>query len=134
MAAFAGRALRIEVSLDGGTTYTAIVGSTSDNFSITKEGINITDKDDEGVQTFLDDAVGSWAMEGGWEGIIKDDDLISFMADVDQFTYDARVNIGGLATFSGKFGITSVQVTGADGAEAATYQGSLVSSGTIVQS
>lgn len=131
MAAMAGRALRIKISLDGGTTYTAIVGSTSDNFTITKEGINITDKDDAGVQTFIDDAVGTWAMEGGWEGIIKDADLIEFMNDVDQFTYDAEIDVGGLGTYSGKFGIATTQVTGAEGAEAATFQGTIASSGTI---
>lgn len=131
MAALAGRALRIKISLDGGTTYTSIVGSTSDNFTITKEGINITDKDDIGVQTFIDDAVGSWSMEGGWEGVIKDDNLVTFMADVGQFTYDAQVAVGGLGTFEGLFGITSMQVTGAEGSEAVTFQGTIVSSGTI---
>lgn len=131
MAAFGGRGLRIRISLDGGTTYTAITGSTSDNFEITKSGIPITDKDDLGVQTFIDDEVGEWAMSGGWEGIVKDTNLIAFMNDTGQFTYDAEVAVGGLGTYTGKFGITSTQVSGAEGAEAATYQGTIVSSGTI---
>jgi len=131
MAAFAGRALRIKISLDGGSTYTAIVGSTSDNFTITKAGIVITDKDDAGVQTFIDDAVGEWAMSGGFEGICKNDDLLTFMADVDQFTYDCQVDVGGLGTFAGKFGITSYGVTGAEGTEPGTVSGELASSGTI---
>ena len=131
MAALAGRALRIEISLDGGTTYTAIVGSTSDNFTVTKEGIEITDKDDVGVQTFIDDAVGKWAMSGGWEGIIKDTDLIEFMNDVDQFTYDMKVTLGGLGTYTGTFGMSEIQVTGAEGAEAVTFSGSITSSGAI---
>ena len=131
MPAFAGRALRIKISLDGGTTYTAIVGSTSDNFTITKAGIAITDKDDAGVQTFIDDAVGEWAMSGGFEGICKNDDLLTFMNDVDQFTYDCQIDVGGLGTFEGKFGITSYGVTGAEGTEPGTVSGELASSGTI---
>jgi predicted secreted protein len=131
MAAFAGRALRIKISLDGGTTYTAIAGSTSDNFTVTKEGINITDKDDAGVQTFIDDAVGTWAMEGGFEGFTKDADLVALINDVDQFTYDCEIDVGGLGTYAGKFGFSSMQLTGAEGAEACTMTGSLVSSGTI---
>lgn len=131
MAAMAGRALRIKISTDGGTTFTAINGSTSDNFTVTKEGIEITDKDDVGVQTFIDDAVGKWSMAGGFEGVLKDDVLIEFMADVDQFTYDCEILVGGLGTWAGKFGLTDLNPTGAEGPEGVTYTGSLASSGTI---
>lgn len=131
MAHFGGRALRIKISLDGGATFTAITGATSDNFTINREGINVTDKDDVGVQTFIDDEVGSWAMEGGFEGYITDDDILQFANSTTQFTYDAQVAVGGLGTYAGKIGLTSYGVTGAEGAEAATFSGSIVSSGTM---
>lgn len=131
MAAMAGRALRIRISLDGGTTYTAIVGSTSDNFTITKEGIVITDKDDLGVQTYIDDAVGTWAMSGGFEGILSNDDLLTLMNNTGQFSYACQIQVGGLGTYQGNFGLTDINPTGAEGAEAITFTGNLVSSGAI---
>ena len=109
MPALAGRALRIKY--DSGAGAVAIVGSTSDNFTITKEGINITDKDDAGVQTFLDDAVGTWAMEGSIEGILKDDTLMALLESTTQ--------------------VTSFNPTGAEGAEAVTFTANLASSGEI---
>lgn len=130
MAALAGRGLRIKYSADG-STYTAIVGSTSDNFSITKEGINITDKGDAGVQTFIDDAVGTWAMEGGFEGILKDATIMALVNSTTQFTYDFQVDIAGIGTYEGKFGITNFNPTGAEGAEAVTFTATIVSSGAI---
>lgn len=132
MAAVSGRSLRIKYSSDGGTTYTAITGATSDNFTITIEGVPITDKDDAGVQTFLDDEVGTWAMEGSIEGILKDDTLMALIADpTGNFTHDFEIDIAGIGTFEGKFGITSFNPTGAEGAEAVTFTANLASSGTI---
>lgn len=131
MAAVSGRSLRIKYSSDG-TTYTAITGATSDNFTITVEGIPITDKDDAGVQTFIDDEVGTWAMEGSIEGILKDDTIMALIADpTGNFTHDFEVDIAGIGTFVGKFGITSFNPTGAEGAEAVTFTANLASSGTI---
>lgn len=131
MAAMAGRALRIKISLDGGTTFPVITGSTSDNFTVTREGINITDKDDLGVQTFIDDSMGTWSMEGGFEGVTKDADLIGLIMSTTQFTYDCEIDVGGLGTFTGKFGFTTYGNSGAEGTEANTFTGALVSSGTI---
>lgn len=129
MAAMAGRAIRI--AYDSGSGAVDIVGSTQDNFEITKEGINITDKDDAGVQTFIDDAIGTWAMSGGVEGILKDTTILDLMDSGDNFTFDMEITVGGLGTYAGKFGITNFSVTGEDGAEAGTFSMQLSSSGTI---
>lgn len=129
MSAMAGRAIRI--AYDSGSGAVDIVGSTQDNFEITKEGIPITDKDDLGVQTFMDDAVGTWAMSGGVEGILKDTSMITLANDTGQFTYDMEVTVGGLGTYTGKFGISNFAVTGEEGANSATFTMQLVSSGTI---
>lgn len=130
MAAAAGRALRIKYSSDG-ITYTAITGATQDGFTITREGINITDKDDSGVQTFIDDAVGTWAMEGSIEGVLKDDTLMALLEATDNFTADFQVEVAALGTWEGKFGITNFNPTGADGTTPITFTATLVSSGTI---
>jgi predicted secreted protein len=129
MAAMAGRAIRIAIG--SGVSAVEVVGSTQDNFEITKEGINITDKDDAGVQTFLDADIGTWAMSGGVEGILKDATVIALMDPTDNFTADMEIAVGGLGTYTGKFGITSFSVTGEDGAEAATFSMQIVSSGAI---
>lgn len=129
MAAAAGRAIRI--AYDSGSGAVDIVGSTQDNFEITKEGIMITDKDDAGVQTMLDDAVGTWAMSGGVEGIIKDTTILALANDDAQMTYDMEIAVAGLGTYSGKFAITNFSVTGAEGAEPATFSFQIASSGAI---
>lgn len=133
MAAAAGRAIRIKFDADGAGAGTAavIVGSTSDNFEIAKEGINITDKDDDGVQTFLGNVVGTWSMSGGVEGVLKDDTILALANDATQFTYTMEIDVAGLGTYRGLFGLTNFSVTGADGAEPATYSFQLASSGAI---
>jgi predicted secreted protein len=129
MAALAGRAVRIAIG--SGVSAVEVVGSTQDNFEITREGINITDKDDDGVQTFIDTTIGTWAMSGGVEGVLKNTSIVTLVDPTDNFTTDMEIAIGGLGTYAGKFGITSFSVTGADGAEAATFSMQIVSSGTI---
>lgn len=131
MAGMSGRAIRIKVSGDNGLTYTAVEGSTSDNFSITREGILITDKDDLGVQTFIDGDIASWAMSGGFEGILKTGTIMEVYNSTTQFTLDCQILVGGLGTYTGKFGFTDCSVTGADGTDPATISGNIVSSGTI---
>ena len=133
MAAAAGRAIRIALDADGAGAGLAadIVGSTQDNFEITKEGINITDKDDAGVQTFLDSAVGTWAMSGGVEGILKDTTIRDLMDAGDAFTATMEITVAALGTYRGLFGITIFSVTGQEGAEPATFSMQIASSGTI---
>lgn len=129
MAAMAGRAVRI--SIGSGVSAVEVSGSTQDNFEITREGINITDKDDNGVQTFIDATIGTWAMSGGVEGILKDTSIMTLIDPTDTFTTNMEIAVGGLGVYAGKFGITNFTVTGADGAEAATFSMQIVSSGTI---
>lgn len=130
----AGRAIRLSLSTDGGTTYNVIVGSTQDNFEISREGVNITDKDDVGVQTFLDDVVGVWAMSGGVEGVLKSgaaSALLPLANSNTTFTADIQIAVAGFGTYEGKYGITNFSVNGADGSDPATYSMQLTSSGTI---
>lgn len=133
MPALAGRDFRIKYSSDGGTTYTAVAGSTQDNFTINTEGIDITDKDDSGVRTFLAGAgnKGTWNMEGGIEGVLKDSTLLAEVADpTSDFLLDFQFELAGIGTFEGTFGISSYNPTGPAGAEAVTFSATLMSSGT----
>lgn len=132
MPALAGRDFRIKYSSDG-VTYTAIAGSTSDNFTINVEGIDITTKDDDGVRTFLGGAgnKGTWNMDGGIEGVLKDDTLLARVADpTTDFLEEFELEILGIGTFAGQFGISSFNPTGGMGAEAVTFTANLQSSGT----
>lgn len=128
MAASAGRNLRIK--FDPGAGAVAVTGSTQDGFEITKEGIPITDKDDAGVQTFLDEP-GTWAMSGNVEGYTKDDTILLLANDSTTFLYDVEIDVAGLGTYSGSFGITNFSATGVEGAEAITFTMTIASSGAI---
>lgn len=130
MAAAAGRDLRIKY--DPGTGAVVIAGATSDNFSITREGINITDKDDLGVQTFIDDAIGTWAASGSVSGNLVDTTLLLLANSETAFTADFEVQVAGLGTYAGSWGITEFSTEGAEGAETMTFSCSLVSSGSLV--
>lgn len=132
MAATSGRAIRIKIDADGAGpgAAVAIVGSTQDNFEIAREGINVTDKDDAGVQTFLDE-VGTWAMSGGVEGILKDTTILDLVQQGDTFTQTMEIQVAGLGTFRGQFGITNFSVTGPNGSDPATFTMQIASSGTI---
>lgn len=129
MSSMAGRALRIYFNDGGGEL--ALEGETSSNFTITRDGIDVTDKGDGPVRTYIDDAVGSWAMEGGFEGVVKSARLLQLANSTSQFTAPFRIMIGTLGEYTGLFGITSIAVSGAEGAEAVTFTGSIVSSGAI---
>lgn len=129
MAAIAGRDIRIKISLDGGTTYTSVTGSTGDNFQIGKTGIVTTDKDDNGVETYISGAVGRWTMGGSVSGVIKDDNILAFMNDHTQFDFDGQVLISGEGTYEGMFGLTNMSVDGPDGDGAATFTLDIVANG-----
>lgn len=127
----AGRAIRIARGTSPGEV--AIVGSTQDNFEITREGINITDKDDLGVQTFDETTVGTWAMTGTVEGVLKDTTILALLDATADMTDDFVIDVAGLGTYAGKFALTGFSVNGADGAEPATFTFNIASSGTITR-
>ena len=77
--AYAGRALRIKIDTDS-TSPAVIAGSTNDNFTITRAGIEVTNKDDGANRTFIADALGSWSMDGGITAVMSDDDYASLYA------------------------------------------------------
>lgn len=131
MAKVAGRKVRWSLSTDGGTIYTAFGGSTTDGFTFNAESINVTDKDDEGWQTLLNE-VGVRSAEGTVTLYIEDTVIAALLLNSPtDFLHDLQFEIQGLFDVTGEFFITSFAPTGAEGAEAATAEVSFQSSGPL---
>lgn len=130
MAAALGRDLRIKYDSTGGGTYVAVAGAKSDDLTITNEGVDITDKDDSGWQTFLD-APGRKTIGGTVEGVLVSDEFIALAMSNTKITGAFEIDVTDLGTLTGVFALTEVQVTGAEGAEATTFTATLASSGAI---
>lgn len=129
MAAQAGRKLRIKYSSDG-ITYTAVAGARSDNFTINREGIDITDKDDSGVRTMLADT-GTFSIDASVEGVLKGDTLLTLAADPTQTSlFDFEIDVDGIGTFTGSWYLGNFTSSGGQGAEAVTFTANIQSSGT----
>jgi len=130
MAASAGRALRIKY--DSGSGAVAIAGAKTDSFSIANEPINITDKDDSGVQTLLDD-IGTQSVSMNVEGVLKDGTLIALAANAAEGTalHDFEIDVAAIGTLSGAWFISNFDVNGAEGTDPTTFTCSLTSSSDI---
>ena len=122
--AISGRKLRI--SRDG----VAIVGARTDNFTISNEPIDITDKDDAGWSTMLADA-GVRSIEADVEGVLKDATLLGVSVGTASLLLEAcTIEVEGIATFSGDFYLNSIEL-GGEQEDAVTFSATLASSGVI---
>lgn len=132
MAAKSGRKLRIKYSTDG-TTYAAIAGARSDSFTVANEMIAITDKDDAGIRTLLDD-IGSQAISLAVEGVLTEDTFIDLAVNAGEGSaiHYFQVDVIGLGTLTGQWFIANFQSTGADGTDPTTFTCALESAGAIV--
>lgn len=129
MAKIAGRKVRWNLSTDGGSTYTAFAGSTSDGLEFSAEAINVTDKDDSAWQTLLDD-IGTRSLSGTVTLYIENTTIMALILDnPTDFLHDLKLEVEGIFDIEGEFFISSVSMTGAEGAEAATLEVSIQSSG-----
>lgn len=128
MAAQAGRKIRIKY--DSGAGAAVIAGARSDNFTINREGIDITDKDDDGVRTMLADT-GTFSIDATVEGVLTDDTLLALAADPTQTAlYDFEIDVSGIGTFVGTWFLGNFSSTGAEGSEPVTFTANIQSSGT----
>lgn len=131
MAAFAGRDIRIAYSSDSGVTYTNIAGAKTDGFNISREGIDITDKDDAAARTFLAKP-GQFSVDANIEGLLSDSTLLELALDNTSTTLPYfRVTVGGEGSFAGEWFISGFEVSGSEGSEAATFTANIQSSGTV---
>lgn len=129
--AVAGRKVRWSLSTDGGTTYTPFAGSTSDGIDFTNEPIDITDKDDSGNQTLLDDT-GKKSASGTSTIYVEDTTILALVLDSPTtYLHDLKLEVEGLYDVTGQFFIGTVSNAGEEGASAATMEVSLTSSGAI---
>lgn len=128
--AMKGRDLRIEYSADD-TNYTVVAGARSDSLTFNSESINITDKDDGGVQVLLDD-VATKSMSLSCTGILKDDTFLTLAqaATSDTSLHFFRISVGSLVTLKAKFFIESFELSGEESGET-TFTMSLVSGSAV---
>ena len=133
MAAESGRDLRIEYSSDG-ITYNVVAGARTDSLTFNNEAIDITDKDDAGVRTYLDDiAVKSMSLSCTGVATASTFSALAAAAASGTALHDFRVAFGSFATYTGSFFITSFEAIG-EQADTITFTLSLESSGTITAS
>lgn len=128
MAALAGRKVRVQVG--SGVGAADVAGAQTDELVINREHIDITDKDDAGVRTFLGE-IGVISLSMTCSGILKDDTLIDWASDSTDVLKAMSFVITGIGTYAGQFGVASFTQGGNDGAEAATFQATFESAGAI---
>jgi len=134
MAATAGRNLRIWYDADGagGTAAVAVAGARTESLTFNNEAIDITDKDDAGVRTLLDD-IGTKSMDLSCEGVLVDNTLIELAhgATTSAATHTFEIEIAGIRRYTGLFFISSFEASGAEGTDPVTFTMSLQSSGAV---
>lgn len=124
MAAIAGRKVRVQVAT------TNVAGAQTDELVINREHIDITDKDDVGIRTFLTE-IGTFSMSMTCSGVLVDDTLIDWASDSTDVLKTMTFVITGIGSYSGSFGVASFTQGGNDGAEAATFQATFESAGAV---
>lgn len=141
MAATNGRRVRIKYDADGAGVGTPVViaGARTDSLTINNTEIDITDKDDAGIMTLLDDvAVQSIAMS--CEGLLVGTQLEALAqgtstagSSLPYFVFEVLDQSDTIVvTYSGTFFIQSFEI-GAGYEEAATFTASFISSGAVTR-
>lgn len=132
MTAESGRDLRI--SYNPGAGMAVVAGARTDSLTFNNEAIDITDKDDAGVRTYLDD-IGVKSMSLSCTGVAKASTFAALAAAAGPGTalHSFQVEFGSFATYTGEFFITSFEATG-EQADTITFTMSLESSGAITAS
>ena len=130
MAADAGRNLRIKYDSGGGSV--VIAGARADTITTAVETIDITDKDDAGVVTLLDD-IATKGFSLSVEGVLKDTVLLvlAHAATAAAALHDFEILITGLGTYAGSFAITNFESAGSEGTDPMTFSCALTSSGAV---
>lgn len=121
----AGR--KVKVYRGNPSTGTAFVGVTSKTISINNEAIDITNDDDDGFRTLLEDpAVRS--MDISAEGVLKADGPISDAISANSLLEGYTIEIEGVGEVSGDFYVSGLELT-APTNEAVRYSTTFMSSG-----
>lgn len=130
MAAKAGRKLRVKY--DSGAGAAVIAGARTDGLTINNEMIDITDKDDAGIRTLLDD-IGVQSLSMSCEGVLLNDTLAGLARGAGEGSalHDMEFEDDGVGTYAGSFFITSFEYSGAEGTDPATFSCQFESSGAV---
>lgn len=129
MTAVAGRKIRI---YEGTTvaTGTLVAGARSDSITINNEGIDITDKGDDGWRTMLNDA-SVRTVEMSVEGVLKGSSLIAqSLGPTNDLLGDYVIDIDGIGEVAGEFYFQNFAIS-APHDDAATFTATIQSSGEI---
>lgn len=127
--AVSGRKVRIKY--DSGAGAAVIAGARTDNFAINRTPIEVTDKDDSGVRTYLNE-IGTFSIDADLEGVLINDTLMDLASDpTTGVAEDFELDVQGIGTFAGVFFISAFTVAGADGDNPATFTCNIQSAGAI---
>lgn len=136
MVASAGRKLRIAYDADGpgGSAAVVIAGARTDSLTIGNTSIDITDKDDAGIVTLLDD-IGTQQITLSVEGVLKDTTLMVLADSAGEGTalHYFDIAISTLRTYSAFFFISDFEMSGEEGDSPMTFTCTLTSSGTVTK-
>lgn len=131
MAANAGRKLLVDLDDFAGGLEATIVGQTTGTITVNREAIDVTTKDDNGVQTLLAD-IGKFSVEISFEGILEDSTLATIaFNDAPTSLGAGTITIGSIGTLTGNWFLSAFTITGEDGPNAIGYTATLMSSGDV---
>lgn len=135
MAAQSGRDLLLKIHDGSGSfddaNYAVVGGFKSNNINITAQSVDITNKDSNGFSEMLESA-GNISISTGGDGVFVDDASFQRVHDhvLAQTHPDCKLVFPGFAEYTGKFHISSLNITGNDN-DAITYAITLESSGVV---
>ena len=125
--AFSGRQLRI---YRGDATGTPIAGARSDDFTVTIEPVNVTDKDENGWRKLVADPA-TRSVDMNVEGVFKADALLAASTGATSaLLSEHSVKIDGAAILNGDFYLNNLQMGAAHDGEV-TFSASLQSSSSV---
>lgn len=132
MAAAAGRKMRVYYLTSAAATPALIGGARTDSFTVNMEPIDITDKDDTGIVTYLDD-IATKQLEMSVEGVLTDGTLTSLAVNTTSGTalHLLEFSVQSIGTLAGSFFMSSFASEGAEGGDPATFTASFTSSGAV---
>ena len=117
----------------GGSAAVVIAGARTDSLTINNTSIDITDKDDAGIITLLDD-IGTQQISLSIEGVATSSTIgdLAGAATAGAALHYFEVAVASLKTYAADFFISDFEYSGAEGDEAMTFSCSLTSSGAVV--
>lgn len=124
MAKLVGRKVKITRTTTDGVV---VSGVRTKNLTINNEEIDVTDDDDDGWRSLLNDS-GMRSIDMSLEGVTKDSALIAAAASGTNLIAEYTVEIPTIGTFTGEFRIGNVQL-GAPYNDAVTFTADMKSTG-----